>query len=439
MLIPYSTDAPIYHYPIATVSLIVVNVICFFAFGIGLSNSIPGGIDQFEDADGNRIDAFELIQKLKALQADGQDVDEVAGQWTPVVSKRSDWRGELMLEYGNGLRPWQWLTSLFMHSDLGHLIGNMIFLWSFGLLLEGKLGWWLFGLVYLGMGVLESSLEQTLMLFASGGSLGASSAIFSLLALVVVFAPLNTFETLLFIGFRVFFFEVPNLAFGALYIAMNVFFFCLGGANFGSEALHLMGFMIGLPVGLFMLTRGYVDCEGYDIISHYTNKEGSESQVGKKELKAREAKRKSKENAMLPKIDQHAVRAQMASQVDLAIEEGNYDLAVALQGKIAANNPGSGWNQKQLIAVIQHYLKAQQLAKAEPLLVLHIERFEEHRFPLQTKLLKVWLHHQRPRHALRYMRGLNPAFLSEAEKGELQKLADYAQKQIKTGVLETQE
>ncbi len=52
----------------------------------------------------------------------------------------------------------------------------------------------------------------------------------------------------------------------------------------------------------------------------------------------------------------------------------------------------------------------------------------------QLKLLKLWLHEQRPRHALRYMRGLNPAFLEDTEKSELKKLAEYAQKQIQSGI-----
>lgn len=127
----------------------------------------------------------------------------------------------------------------------------------------------------------------------------------------------------------------------------------------------------------------------------------------------------------------------MASQVDQAIQEGNFDLAVALQAKISVNNPGAIWTHLQLIAVIQHYLKSQQYAKVEPLLELHIEQFEEHRFQLQLKLIKVWLHNQRPRHALRYIRGLNPAFLKDIEKVDLGKLAVYAQKQIDSGVLET--
>jgi len=438
MLIPYSTDAPIYHYPIATVTLIVVNVLFFFAFCIGISDSSFDDIDHFKDADGNRVEKIDVIRQMRELPAEGGALEELKNQLTPVMADSSEWRRELLLQYGKGLRPWQWLTCLFMHIDLGHLIGNMIFLWSFGLLLEGKLGWWLFALVYLGMGVFQSFAEQTLLFFSSGASMGASGAIFSLLALVVIFAPLNSFETFLFIGFRLFFFEVPILVFCGIYIVMNVFFFCLSGATYGTEALHLIGFLVGVPVGFTMLTRGYVDCEGFDIISHYTDKKCAESRVGQKQLKAREARREAKELAALPKIDQGQVRMKMASQVDQAILEGNYDLAVALQNRIAVNNPGAGWTHQQLIAIIQHYLKDKQFAKVEPLLQLHIELFEEHRFQLQLKLLKLWLHDQRPRHALRYMRGLNPAFLEDNEKTELKKLAEYAQKQIQSGVLEPQ-
>lgn len=438
MLIPYSTDAPIYHYPIATVGLIVINVVCFFAFCFGISEPSFEDIDPFTDADGKPVEKLEPAQKLEELRQDGKDEDHFLKQLTPVMAGPDGWHRELLLQYGKGFRPWQWLTSLFMHEGLGHLIGNMIFLWSFGLLLEGKLGWFLFLSLYLGMGVFQSFVDQTLMFFSTGASLGASGAIFSLLALVVIFAPLNSFETVLWIGVRPLFFETPNLVFGGVYIVMNVLFFCLSGAAFGTEALHLIGFLVGVPVGFYMLKRGYVDCEGFDIISHYAGTQGEESKVGKEQLKTREAKREAKQLASIPRIDQGQVRVKMAGQVDQAIEEGNFDLAVVLQSKIAANNPGALWSHPQLIAVIRHYLKEKQLAKAEPLLERHIELFEEHRFQLQLKLIKLWLHDQRPRHALRYMRGLNPAFLEEIEKTELKKLAEYAQKQIQSGVLETQ-
>lgn len=177
------------------------------------------------------------------------------------------------------------------------------------------------------------------MFFSTGTSLGASGAIFSLLALVVIFAPLNTFETLLFIGIRPLFFETPILVFGGIYLLMNGFFFYLSGASFGTEALHLIGFLVGIPVGLFLLMRGYVDCEGFDIISHYTDNVGRTSKVGKKERRTRE-KKKNAQMATANQIDQAQVRENLSKQIDQAIQEGHIDLAVALQQKIAASNPG---------------------------------------------------------------------------------------------------
>ena len=105
-MIPYATDAPIYHWPKATVALIVINTLVF-GFTIGMN-------------------------------------DEQITPW--------------LLTYGNGLHPLQWVSSLFLHAGLMHLIGNMIFLWSFGLVVEGKVGSLVFLAVYLGIGAAQSEL-----------------------------------------------------------------------------------------------------------------------------------------------------------------------------------------------------------------------------------------------------------------------------------------
>ena len=122
MLIPYSTDAPIYHYPIATVSFIVINVLCFFMFCVGLSDS--DGIDYFLDKDGNRLDKFEVMEQAGDLEANGQDARQFLQELRPIMGGGSDWRTELLLHYGRGLRPWQWLSCIFMHADIMHLIGT---------------------------------------------------------------------------------------------------------------------------------------------------------------------------------------------------------------------------------------------------------------------------------------------------------------------------
>ena len=101
--------------------------------------------------------------------------------------------------------PLQWVTSPFLHADLMHLIGNMIFLWAFGLVIEGKLGWLRFAALYLGMGVAQSAFEQVCTLgFGEGGSLGASAIIYGLMVMAMVWAPRNEMSCLLLLGFRVF-------------------------------------------------------------------------------------------------------------------------------------------------------------------------------------------------------------------------------------------
>ncbi len=86
MLIPLSTDAPIYHFPWATIAVIVVNVALYLA-GITPDN--------------------EAVKPY-------------------------------LLEYAKGLHPLQWLSASFLHDSLVTLIVNMIFVWTFGLVVEGK-------------------------------------------------------------------------------------------------------------------------------------------------------------------------------------------------------------------------------------------------------------------------------------------------------------
>src|SRR5687768_12562559 len=104
MFIPYNTDAPVYYLPFATVGLIALNVVIFFGVAVG-------NLGPFED-------------------------------W--------------MLTYGAGLHPDEWFRAMFMHGGIGHLFGNMVFLWVFGLVTEGKLGWWKFLACYIAIGAGQS-------------------------------------------------------------------------------------------------------------------------------------------------------------------------------------------------------------------------------------------------------------------------------------------
>lgn len=236
MLIPYQTDAPIYYWPIATVGTIVVNVLVFI---FAVTRPEETAISIYE--------------------------------WG-------------MLSYGWWL-PWQWFTSNYLHADFMHLLGNMVFLWSFGLIVEGKVGWWRFLLIYNGIGIAECGLEQTLALgFDEGGSLGASAIIYGLIAIAMIWAPANEISCLFFVGFRSISFDCTIWIFSgislALELAMGIIYVSLAenlATALTSQALHLTGAGFGFAVGIAMLKLGWVDCENWDAFSVWSGRNEKKS------------------------------------------------------------------------------------------------------------------------------------------------------------------
>ena len=217
LIIPINTDAPIYHWPWMTLVLVAVNCVTFFLTGQG--------------------------------------------------EHQTGW----LLQFGNGLHPLEWVAFNFLHFGWMHLIGNMIFLWGFGIVVEGKLGWWRFLLVFLAIGVLGGLFIQAIMLRSelppSSGGGGASLIIYGLLTICVVWAPKNEMDLLVFIGYRLLSVEVTILTFGVWYVALQVLSAWWNDFSMGSEMGHLIGAFWGFGIGLALLRLNWVDCENWDLIA----------------------------------------------------------------------------------------------------------------------------------------------------------------------------
>jgi len=269
MLIPYNTDAPIYYFPYATIGLIVANVVIYFATAMIAANDTAINPAMREvlleqvDEDGNPL-------------FNEQDVDRMLAEQQPSTgsvffladSPSVLW---LTLEFDQ-INPLQWFTHNFMHADVMHLLGNMIFLWGFGLVVEGKLGWLRFLAVYGLICLMQGAFVQVIMYFMSqeyGLALGASGAIYGMIALAVLWAPKNEMTCLLFWRLIPRVIEIPIIAFAGFYLAMQLVFFCLRGFAMSSEALHLSGLLMGLIPGIVMLKQNWVDCEGWDAFTVY--------------------------------------------------------------------------------------------------------------------------------------------------------------------------
>ncbi len=153
---------------------------------------------------------------------------------------------ELVMEYlafsGENLfhgKVWTLLTALFVHGDPVHLLGNMLFLFVFGNTLEK-----------------EVETKRTFSVFFTGGALsfllslpfydptvsmiGASAAIFTLTAIVMLINPLK-FS---------FLFLMPQGLVAIIYFTYNVIAVYTGIQGNIAYISHIIGFLIGIPFGM---------------------------------------------------------------------------------------------------------------------------------------------------------------------------------------------
>ncbi|MCU0712600.1 MAG: rhomboid family intramembrane serine protease [Pirellula sp.] len=457
-MIPISTDAPLYHYPIATVSVMVLNVLMFLAVGLN------PGVEEIE-IDGSRTQVSEPSgpdeidrgkgwdQVLKEEEPNGNEVnepgfDQFEEEWAREQAGQNRVRRQtgflhrnLCLEFGT-FKPWQWVTNNFMHDGWIHLIGNLVFLWAFGIVVEGKVGWLVFSAIYLAVGAIYGFILQmgtVIVGMDEGMALGASAAIFGLLAICVAWAPANEFETIWFFGFYGGLTEISILTFGAFFFVKEFVFLGLQGFRMSSELLHIMGFLIALPVGLWMVKAGHVNCEGWDVFSYLQGRTGQDSKILKQTERIKKEKRKrQKEESQAMTAPSQQNLTQLQSQVAEALDRGEFELAHRLHLRIASNNSSIQWQQSELHRIISGYLKAKRYTEASSLIQTYVEMFEQDRFAMQVALMRIWLGEQKPRKVLKYVKGMNVAFLGPEQTAKLKPIVEHAKKMIEAGVIEIQ-
>jgi rhomboid protease GluP len=136
-------------------------------------------------------------------------------------------------------RVWTIVTSLFLHADILHLAGNMLFLYVFGNTMEEDLG----AAKTLGaffFGGIVSFLLSLLFYNPATPLIGASAAIFTLSAVVMLIKPLK---------FSILFFMPQGLV-AILYFVYNAVAVYSGAGGNVAYIAHLIGFAIGIPFGL---------------------------------------------------------------------------------------------------------------------------------------------------------------------------------------------
>jgi membrane associated rhomboid family serine protease len=140
------------------------------------------------------------------------------------------------------------LSSMFMHGDLLHLGGNMLFLWVFGDNVEHRAGRIAFIVAYLAAGLVGSLAQIMSSTDSPIPTLGASGAISGVLGAYLVLFPGNRVTVFLFR----FLTQVPALVAIGMWIAFQVFAQFAAPVGEGGVAYlaHIGGFAAGVAAGL---------------------------------------------------------------------------------------------------------------------------------------------------------------------------------------------
>lgn len=439
MLFPFNTDAPIYHFPYATIGLIVVNVVMYFGTATIAAND-TGSIDvmatlrdwaeDYETIEGRKPTVAELREAKAALDAMNQEKHGTI--WTLGYSPKVEW---LALSYDT-INPQQWFTHNFMHADIMHLLGNMIFLWGFGIVVEGKLGAGKFLGLYFAACLLQGALVQLPMFLFSdrpGIALGASGAIYALMVVCVLWAPKNELSCFLLLGRFSRVIEIPIIGFAGFYLATQILQFCWAGFDISSAALHLVGALIGLPLGLLFLKRNWVDCEGWDFFTVYLADDAKQAKI-----RTHSRDREKLEAAREAKAEHDQQRERILNSIQAAIDSDQPQAATALYHKFESElQRGKKIPAKTLTGLIGAISKQKKWDAVIPLLVELLQRNPpEKSSGARLKLAQILITAtEQPRQGLAVLKKLPPD-LPEKHAALRNKLTKLAKRSLEEGSLE---
>lgn len=235
MIIPLKDDVAGRSVPVVTVALIGLNLLAFlYQISLGLETRGPGA------------------GAAEALVAEFGVVPCRLTGACPNVPRLGD----------DFPHPWVTIvTSMFLHGNVFHVGGNMLYLWIFGTNVEGTLGHGRFLLFYLAAGV-AAALGQAVVSPASAvPMIGASGAVSGVLGAYLLLFPYATILMLLLFGFFVRVVRIPALIVLGFWIVVQLIngyltysARTLGRRESGEIAwfAHIGGFLAGILL-LFLL------------------------------------------------------------------------------------------------------------------------------------------------------------------------------------------
>ena len=157
------------------------------------------------------------------------------------------------------------ITSMFLHVNLLHIAGNLLYLWIFGNNIEDRFGRIAFVAFYLIGGVAAAAAQIAIDPESRVPMIGASGAVSAVLGAYIVLFPRARILSLVFLGFFYQLIEVPALVVLGLWFVLQLVdgigSLGVAGAEGGVAFFaHIGGFVAGVVMGV--LFRGWLRGRG---------------------------------------------------------------------------------------------------------------------------------------------------------------------------------
>jgi membrane associated rhomboid family serine protease len=293
------------HPPLVTIALILVNAAIFFGFQYDDGRAQQEALTFYVESGLAQLELQAYLRYKNRLSSDPQaepDLDPGNGEhfhqlvdkmWQDEKFQQELAAGHLIRPQAEGYEKWRtlrteyedklardvsfrfgfipqrhhalnMLTHMFLHGSVGHLLGNMVFLWLVGCMLELGCGGGLFLALYLIGGVMAVSFFWLLNLSSQIPLIGASGAISALMGAFAVLFGKKKVKVFLSLGFYFNYLSVPALILLPVWLGKEAFMHFFSDLRQVAYAAHFGGIAGGALLGWGIIR--FTDCFKADVL-----------------------------------------------------------------------------------------------------------------------------------------------------------------------------
>ncbi len=260
----------------------------------------------------------------------------------------------------------QFLSYQFLHQDLTHLLGNMIFLWAFGNNVEDRLGKIGYLLFYLGGGVVAGighSLGETAPVLGASGSVAAVTGAF-----LVLFP--NTRITLFYWLIIFGFFEIASMIVIGIQIFQNLFMQLFSEGTGSAYLAHLSGYAFGIFIAGGLLGSRLLVHEPYDLMGMYQQR-----------------RRRMAVGTEPEPVHTVSPGAPLRQQTLALLQQKNLPRAAEVYADLLAVDPSQVLTEPQQLDIANQLMADGRYSIAARAYELYLDRFGSHHATSQVQLL----------------------------------------------------